>query len=414
MIWYRALITVLSPVVALWLMFRLVLRREQPSDIWERLGRPVLDLPSSIWIHGASNGELTSARPLIEALKRAFPEISLVVTANTTTGRDLVIGWAMTNVYAALAPLDFRACLAGFRRRASPAAMLVLENEIWPNRIATAKGPVIVVAARVSDKAARNWRRFPGLAKGVAIRLDLVLPQNSESTERLTTFGMSPDGIGATINLKSLVSLPDPDAGELKRLSAVFRHDDTILAGSTHEGEDEIILAAYQSALNRRPALKLILAPRHPRRGDAIARMLDKSGLNWIRRSEMSELNADVQVLLADTLGEMPLWYSLASATFVAGSLTPNGGHTPFEPMKFRSAVLVGPNVENFEDVYAKLVASGAAQMVKNETELCTAMVEMGDEARRRGMVIAAERMAQQLGSDDGIEQVIEYLKEKI
>lgn len=304
-----------------------------------------------IWLHAASVGELNSVLPLAEALARDFP---LAVTTNSLTGRARArrLGFS-----AMLAPLDVPQAVARFLARLRPSVLLTVENELWPNRLAMAQARGIglaVVGARLSARSAARWARLPGLIGPMLGRIDLLSAQDADSEARLLALGLRPQAITARLNLKLLAPAavrPGDDAPG---------RDALVLAASTHEGEDAAILAAYVAARRVRPELRLILAPRHPDRGDAVAALIAAQGLDFARRSRGGGPGAPV--LLADTLGEMDLWYRAAGICITGGSFADHGGHTPWEPAGWRAAILHGPHVSNHAGDYAALDAAGAAR----------------------------------------------------
>jgi 3-deoxy-D-manno-octulosonic-acid transferase len=382
MLLYRLILTLLTPVLLGAGLIRVLKGRETLADLSQRLGlvRGFGPGPKgAIWLHGASNGELTSARPLLEALCGAVPGRCFVVTANTTSGRDLVEGWQVPQVTARLAPLDLRLSLAMFRARWRPAALIILENELWPNRMVTGLEPVLCIGARLSEGSAKTWARFPRLARQILGRIAYLSPQDEGSATRFHALGLAMDRIGPVMSLKPDVVLGEPDGDEFATFAAYFPRADTILAASTHEGEEEIILDAFGMARQSRPNLRLILAPRHPRRATEISALIKARGLSHTKRSLGESPGAEVY--LADTLGEMALWYRLAGVSFIGGSLCQRGGHTPFEPAQAGSAILHGPDVANFQAVYAQLDQAKAALVVTDAQNLARAIIGL-DSAR--------------------------------
>ncbi|KAA9010191.1 3-deoxy-D-manno-octulosonic acid transferase [Histidinibacterium aquaticum] len=368
MILYRLLLSIAVPVLISRLLWRRLRREDGPGSLSARLKGPDPE-PGALWIHGASNGELASARPLAAALA-ARTGRPLLVTANTATGRTLAEGWDIPRTQATLAPLDFRASLRRPLSRVS--GLLLLENEIWPNRIilAAARGlPVLMVGARISERSAARWARLPGLARRILSSVTLLSPQDAESGARFRALGLPADRLIAPVQLKSLYIPPDQPPPE--ELRTAFPRARTLLAASTHEGEEETVLDAFARLHAENPGLKLILAPRHPRRAEAIARLASERGLRTARRSAADA--PDGPVYLADTMGEMAHWYALAGCAFVGGSLVPKGGHTPYEPAVHGCAILHGPHLANFADEYARLDTEGGALQVEDAAGLAEA-----------------------------------------
>ncbi|AMY70713.1 putative 3-deoxy-D-manno-octulosonic-acid transferase [Frigidibacter mobilis] len=269
----------------------------------------------------------------------------MLVTANTLTARQMVEGWALPGVTAALAPLDHRLVLRRFLARARPAALVVVENEFWPNRLAAcaqAGIPVLVVGARMSARSARRWARLPSLARPLVGAIHLLSAQDAASEAHFRQLGVPAARIGPALNLKAGLA-PAVPAAELRRLAPLFDRPRTLLAASTHPGEEAPVLEAFAQLWQADPARRLILAPRHPRRAAEVATQITAAGLGLARRSLAEVPGPQTPVLLADTMGEMPLWYALAGVTFVGGSLVDKGGHTPFEPAAQDSAIVHGP-----------------------------------------------------------------------
>lgn len=354
----------------------------------ERLGVP--DLPPGdgplIWLHAASNGELTAARPVIAALRAALPESRLLITANSLTGRNLAGGWALPATATRLAPHDDGATVARFLDTVRPAALIVIENELWPNRLtqAQARGiPVFCLAARLSQRSAGRWGLAPGLAARVMQAIRWLAPQDDASRNRFRALGLPEDRLGPTMVLKSAVTATPADPLPHPRAA-------TLLAASTHEGEEEIVLAAFARARRTRRDLHLILAPRHTRRRDAVEAAIRAADLPFATRSRGAEPDAGTAVYLADTLGEMDRWYAGAGMTFVGGSLVDRGGHTPFEPAAHGSAILTGPHVANAAPAYAALFAANAARRVTDSETLAAAILALADPAAQAAQAEAA------------------------
>ncbi|WJS85143.1 glycosyltransferase N-terminal domain-containing protein [Paracoccus sp. TOH] len=321
------------------------------SDWRERLALSGPEVaPGGIWLHAASVGELTSARVLAEALAPGFP---LTVTTNSLTGRDLArrLGHA-----CGLAPLDVPQAVGRFLDRVRPSVLVTVENELWPNRsaMAAARGVAqVMVGARISARSAARWGRLPGLIGPMLGRIDALSAQDAASEARLLALGLRPEALTPRLNLKLLGPAriaPGADAPDRRR---------TVLAASTHEGEDAAMLDAWLAARQVAPDLRLILAPRHPGRGDAVAALIAARGLDFARRSQGG--GPEAPLLLADTLGEMALWYRAAGICVTGGSFADHGGHTPWEPAAWRCAILHGPHVANQADAYADLDAAGGA-----------------------------------------------------
>ncbi len=362
------------------------------SAVKARLGRthPPSD-DSHVWLHAASNGELASAKPVIAELANGGRDILL--TVNTDSALHLARGWAMPNVTPVLATLDLTGPTRRMMSRWSVTAHITLESDLWPNRILHCPGPVIVLGGRLTERSAKGWKRFAPLAQKVLSRVSYLSAQDTGSKDRFLSMGLPQKSAGPVFDLKGLYT--SPEAKPDPELQQSFDRNETWLAASTHQGEDEIVLNAHKKALEKQPDLKLILAPRHPKRAGTIADLIAASGLTVARRS-LSQNPRNVQVYLADTLGEMHLWYALAGITFVAGSLTDRGGHTPYEPAALNSAIIHGPDVANFRAAYERLEDANAAKEIADADSLANALIEVLSSNLKDQMAQAAQRALKQ------------------
>lgn len=364
-------------------------------DLAERLALadPAAPMPETgaIWLHGASVGELNSARFLVDALARDWP---LYLTANSLTGRAAARGWGRQ---AGLAPLDVPAAINRFLARIRPSLSVTVENEIWPNRarLLDRQGIArVVVGARMSARSAARWARMPALIGPVLGGISVLSAQDAATEERLLQLGLPERALVGRLNLK-LLAPARIVAGPAGPMRAV-----TVLAASTHEGEEGVILDAYLAARAHHPDLRLILAPRHPERGNEVAALIAARGLAFARRTAGADETGAAPVLLADTLGEMARWYDAAAICVTGGSFTDRGGHTPWEPAAHLCATLHGPHVANFAEDYGVLDGAEAALQVEGE-ELGTALAALaGDPARVAQMGARARHILDQRAGD--------------
>lgn len=369
---YRVIMAVLLPVFLL----RALIRGEGARDLAQRLGfvpRGKVDL----WLHGASNGELASARWVVAALMAARPGLTVQVTCNTLTARAMVRGWQMAGVAASLAPLDTAGATARLLQRCRPCALISVEGEVWPQRMATcaAQGAaVLMLGARMSARSAQAWARVPTLAQAALSQVCFASAQDQASRDHLIGLGLNPAAVAPDFDLKAqaVAGLPRPD--HMPRADRAG----WLLAASTHAGEDAAILDAFATS----GFAHLILAPRHPDRAPAIAALLSARGLSFAQRSRGAEPGA-ARVLLADTLGEMDRWYALCGACIIGGSLVDKGGHTPWEPIRHACALLHGPSTRNFAATFAALDAAQAALAVTSDS-LPTALALLDGAAQDR------------------------------
>ena len=380
MLTYRLLLSLAAPLVLVAAFVRILRRQETLRDLAERLGLPRAAGTQGpvIWLHAASVGEVTSARPLIDAALARARDLRVVVTCNTVTGRACVQRWGMARVTGRLAPFDLRLTTGLFLRRWRPLSLWTLEAEIWPNRFALCARrqiPVAWLVARLSERGARRWRRLSGVSDNMRRAVHLISAQDAESEARLRGFDLLGSMFVERVGLKSAAIQPDPP--DLPTFARKYTRADTWLAASTHAGEEQIVLDAFARAREARPELRLILAPRHPRRGAQVAALIEGAGWPICRRSKGGTPSADTVVYLADTLGEMSFWYAMAGMCFVGGSLVDKGGHTPFEPAAAGSAILHGPYLSNFTDSYATLERVGGAVAVEDAETLAEALITL-------------------------------------
>ncbi len=383
-------------------MVNLALGKETRPGLAERLalGKPASAAPLTVWLHGASLGELTSSRNFMQHLLSQHPGLRIVVTCNTYTARDMVQNWGETRLCPRLAPLDSPAILGRFLALWQPKIAFTLENEIWPARIvacATANIPFVVISGRMSAKTYAMWARFPKFARHIMGQISALAPLDAQSAEHFRALGIADQRIGTRINLKSGVQLPTPDASELEYFCKIFDRKNTILAASTHSGEEEIILVAYKAALAKNPQLRLILAPRHPDRRDRVAQLISAAGFGYNRRSDGRVSDINLSVYLADTIGEMPLWYTVCILSIVGASFVEKRGHTPFEPVQFGSVVVHGPSITNHSEAYKALSKAKAAYRATADTlgQVISDILQGGaaeETAHRASVALAALR----------------------
>lgn len=370
MILYRILLVLALPV--------LLVRSALAGGLRERLALAPLP-PARVWVHGASVGELASVRGLLERL--AGP---VLLTCNTVAARDLARGWGMAGVTVRLAPLDTLGAPGRVLRQTGARTLVCVESELWPARLAAchrAGVAVAVVGARMSARSARGWGRVPWLARAVLSPVALVSPQDAQSGRRLVSLGVAEERVGAVLNLKAFVAPTGVQKGPLPRAAV-------LLAASTHEGEEALVLDARPSW-----AQLVILAPRHVQRGDAVAALLAARGLAFGRRTR-GDLPGAAPVYLADTLGEMAGWYAMSGVTVIGGTFPApagrgRGGHTPFEPAAAGSAIVRGPDVANFAEPFARLAAMRGAIAVEGAADLAEALAALTP-ARQEALAEAA------------------------
>ncbi|MDR5868641.1 lipid IV(A) 3-deoxy-D-manno-octulosonic acid transferase [Halomonas koreensis] len=398
---YSAALLALAPLI-----WRRVWRERLPGHPrGERLGRipPSPAGARTLWLHCASVGEVQAARPLIEALARAYPAHRLVLTTMTATGAERAAAIAerllgeaeAAEVSHHFVPLDFAGAARRFLRRLRPELAIVFETELWPNLLAAcaARGvPVAVVNGRLSPRAFRGYRRLGPLMAEALSHVRWLGAKSEADAERFRALGMAPAAIEITGSLKFDIGV-DPAAREAsERLRAALGGRPVWVAGSTHEGEDEAVLAAHARLRETHPAALLILVPRHPRRFEAVAELCRESGMATVRRSAGERPQAGTAVYLGDTMGELGVLYGAADLAFVGGSLVPVGGHNLLEPAALGVPVLTGPALANFADVAEALRERQALVEVAEADALAAALARLVDDADERRRLAAAGR----------------------
>jgi 3-deoxy-D-manno-octulosonic-acid transferase len=372
---YRTATDLAGPLLRRHLASRAISGKEEPSRIGERFGIAGIARPGGRlgWLHGASVGEMQSLLPLIEALARREPGLHFLVTTGTVTSARLLAQRRPANVLHQYLPLDRRAWAARFLDHWRPDFALWVESEFWPNLLQAARArdiPLALVNGRLSARSLARWRWGGSLIRPLIAGFAVVLAQDETQARRLAALGaQSPQALG---NLKFAAAALPVDEAVLTALRQRIAGRDIWLAASTHPGEESIIAATHRALAARRPGLLTVIAPRHAERGEAIAAEFRAAGFTLARRSRNEEIDATTQIYLADTLGEMGLFYRLAPVVFVAGSYRWQG-HNPIEPALLARAVASGPRVVNFQDIFDRMAKAEAVTIV-TEAELAPAI----------------------------------------
>jgi 3-deoxy-D-manno-octulosonic-acid transferase len=394
---YTLLLYLITPVVLLRLLWR---SRRNPGyrrRIAERFGFfPALAVRPRIWVHAVSVGETIAGAPLVRRLQAEHPDHALLVTSTTPTGSAQVrrlFGDSVEHVYL---PYDLPDAVARFLRRTRPRLALCMETEIWPNLFAACARrhvPLVIANARLSERSARGYARVAALTRTTLERVATVAARDAIDEQRFKALGAPRVVVAGNLKYDLEVPAAARDTGRALR-AALGEGRPVWIAASTHAGEDEIVLAAHRLLREQLPDAALILVPRHPERFDEAASRCAAEGMRTVRRSGGGTPDGATDVLLGDTLGEMMGFYAAADVAFVAGSFVPAGGHNPLEPAALALPVLTGPQLFNFELVYAELFAAGAARRVVDAAELAAALGELlADPDARARMGAAGERI---------------------
>ena len=385
---YRSLAGLLEPLAPA-LLKRRVGEGKEDADRWaEKLGRASAPRPDGplVWLHGVSVGESLSLLPLLERLRAARPDAAFLVTSGTVTSAEILSKRLPEGVIHQYAPLDAPRAIDRFLAHWRPDLAVLVESELWPNLIRAARRAGVklaLVSARITERTARGWSRLPGAAKEVLGAFDLVLPQDDESAERLAKLGRASDG---RLNLKYAGDPLPYDRARLGLLRDEAADRPMILAASTHPGEDEIVLEAFQwlgGRIGDHPIL--VIVPRHPDRGAHIETLSKTLGYDTARQGAGDAFSHDCDVYVADTLGELGLWFRLARVAFLGGSLKKGiGGHNPIEATLLGAPVVSGPYVDNWAGVYGDLVHEGMARFAPDGDQISHVWDRLLDRAPSR------------------------------
>ncbi|QGZ94492.1 3-deoxy-D-manno-octulosonic acid transferase [Terricaulis silvestris] len=387
---YRAATSVVGAFAGLWLGARADKGKEDKARLGERFGRYIRDRPAGtlIWLHAASVGESGVALGLIEAMSVRDPSLSFLLSTGTRTSADLVARRALPRVTHIYAPLDRGSVVRRFLDHWRPDLGVFVESEIWPNLILAAEArrvPLALVNARMSPNSLQRWRDWPKAGARLLRAFAFVSAADTRTSAALTE--VRGESVPALGNLKLAAPALRVDANTRAALAQEIGARPFWLAASTHLGEDEIALAAHALIRAESPDALLVIAPRHPERGAAIATRAD----NAPRRSKAEPIG-HAPVYIADTLGELGLFYDLAPTALVAGSLRPDlKGHNPIEPAKLDAAIVSGPHVESFQDLFDALTAAGGVTTVNDAASIANAVTRLwSDEAARSAQIAAA------------------------
>lgn len=374
-------------------------RRKFHRGFLSRLGFLAKDLAlsSPVWIHAVSVGEAMAIRGLVEELRPIYPDKKFVISTVTPTGNKIARTIAKEGDFVTYLPLDLSFIVRVVLDRISPSLFIIAETEIWPNLISCLykkKIPIAVVNGRISDASFRGYLAIKFLVKPVFKKIALFCVQTARDGERLMRLGVWEDKIKITGNMKfdnaDLRGSNADGADKYKSILGLSKEEKLLVAGSTHPGEEEIILNVYRGLLAELPYLRLLIAPRHPERAAEIEKLVKVRGFNAVRISKLNDstpaspagriqrFNAclparqDSTIFILDTIGQLLSFYALADIVFVGGSLVRKGGHNILEPASFAKPILFGPHMFNFRDIADLFLASKAAILVHNQEELKT------------------------------------------
>jgi len=370
---YTLFLYLFLPVI----LIRLLVRGFRNPDYWhrwgERFGRISLDASTDVWIHAVSVGEARAAAPLIQSLL-SDRALKIIVTTMTPTGTDEVKRLFGDSVSHRYAPYDYPGSVDRFLDAVQPGVVIIMETEIWPNiiSICSSRGiPVLFANLRLSDKSFQKYKIVRGVMAAVLQKVSCFAVQSPIDSRHLQELGALPEAIHVTGSIKFEVRIP----ASLIEVAQVLRREwgqerPVWIAGSTHEGEDEIALDTFKKLRERYSDLILVLVPRHPERFAAVTRLARKSGYRVACRSESRRSMENADVYVGDTMGDLTLLYAASDIALVGGSMIPHGGHNVLEPCALGVPVIFGPHMFNFREISRLTLARGAGVQVRNEQEL--------------------------------------------
>jgi 3-deoxy-D-manno-octulosonic-acid transferase len=390
---YRYLAMAASPLVNVLLWRRLKRGKEHPTRLSERRGESKVARPPGplVWLHGASVGELTAITPLVERI--VAKDFKVLVTSGTVSSAKLAEQRLPPGVVHQFVPLDSPLFVARFLDYWKPDLALFTESDLWPNLIvmsAQRRIPLILINGRLSERSFNRWRLASITIAAILRRFDLCLAQSSVYAARYNELGAP--HVTTTGNLKLDVPEPSAEAESLLALQTATGDRTIVAAASTHAGEETAVVEMHRRLRNSFPGLLTIIAPRHPDRGPGIVEIASAGGLCAVLRSQGQMPDANDDIYVVDTLGELGLVYRLAPIVFVGGSLASHGGQNPVEPIKLGAAILHGPHVWNFAEIYSALDAVGAAEQVTDVGKLAVKVGAWLAYPRERAAVVAAAR----------------------
>ena len=384
----------------------------------ERFARKLPSAPTQqpVWIHAVSVGESVAATPIVNAMRERFPSVPILFTTTTPTGADTAISHFGDSVLQVFFPYDLPQVVSRFVKHFNPRLLILMETELWPNLLKCCQKNevgVMMANARLSFKSASQYRRLPSITSAMLSSIDCLAVQGVEDRDRFLALGAKDSAVEITGSLKFDIEMPSSteESGQsLRRFLGPNRA--IIIAGSTRDGEEEILLRVFTELRERYSDLLLLLAPRHPQRFDVVAELCRKKGLKVSRKSASDPCSHDVSVYLIDSMGELPNFYAASDVAFVGGSMMPYGGHNVLEPAALGVPVVVGPYTYNFSEIVAILQSAGALRVAQNHQVLVTHISAWLNDSEGRDLAGAAGRhiVAQNRGAAAKVIRMVEQM----
>jgi 3-deoxy-D-manno-octulosonic-acid transferase len=377
---YNAILYLASIICSPLLLLLLFINRRYCAGFFQKLGiiswEPLMQTANSrpVWIHAVSVGEVTAAIPLVKEIKQLFPEAPIVLSTSTATGNLTARQYPYLIDHIIFFPFDYPFIVRRFIGRIRARVFIALETELWPNFLQELRRqgiPALMVSGRISPRSFRNYRALRFLFKNVLEHIACFCMQSSADAERIIALGADSSRVLVTGNIKFDQPMPDVSSAgqdELYQALNLKQGQKLFIAGSTHRGEEEIVLEVFQKLQKGLPDLVLLIAPRHPERFNEVEALIRARGMRFCRKTAMIPSAADV--ILLDTIGELAKLYSIGTVIFIGGSLVPIGGHNVLEPAVYKKPVLFGPHMDNFSAIAKTLIEHHGAIQVHDGTEL--------------------------------------------
>lgn len=398
---YRALTTAGLPLIRLYLGYRKLKGKEDAARFGERLGRPAMARPAGrlVWAHGASVGESLSMLPILRRLTEEDAEMSVLMTTGTVTSARLMKERLPRAAFHQYVPVDRQGYVDRFLDHWRPDLVLWAESDFWPNLVSlpAARGiPMVLINGRVSPRSFARWQGHKGMIARLLSGFTLCLGQTAEDADRLRALGATE--VRHVGNLKFAAPPLPADGGALAGLEKALAGRPCWVAASTHAGEEEIIGKAHKQVAAKHPGLLTMVAPRQPDRGAEVSAGFRQAGFTVAQRSKEEPIAPSTDIYVADTLGELGLFFRLSDVVFMGKSLLPLGGQNPLEPARLECAIAFGPHMTNFQEMAERMKQAGAAHQVADQeglTRWLEAMLsnkkERSDAAMRASAFAAAE-----------------------
>lgn len=408
---YRTASLFATPFISFYLHKRKAAGKEDKERFQERFGHASRPRPEGIvvWVHAASVGESISVLPLINRLSQSYPRAHILLTTGTTSSATLLKTRLPANAFHQFIPVDSLLAVKRFVKHWRPDAALWVESEFWPNLVTetTKIAPVVLINARVSDRSFTRWQRYRSFIQPLLQSFALCLPQSQEDGRRLEVLGAP--HVTFIGNLKYDAPALPADATLIENIRMMIGQRPCWVAASTHPGEEEILCNTHQTLKSRYPNLLTIIIPRHATRGGDVAAIVTAKNLHPAQRSKGDAIQSDTDIYIADTMGELGIFYRLNSIVFIGGSLIPHGGQNPLEAARLECAIISGPHMENFREITRELLENDAMIQLSHNNQLEETVSSLLQDTAKRD-ILCANALRVAVSKSDILERYLEAI----